>query len=228
MTRILEALASSVSSMFTDMVKDKVSMVLEVSDEVMKLEGKLHGIKDFVLADADRRSITDEHVRRFVGRLKDVMYDATDIMDLCQLKAMKKRRVESLPSGPRDVGHCNHFLFCLRNPLFAHDIGRRIRELNQRMDEIKKDAEVFNFMNLASYEDRRRMAVPRINATRKTAPGIDRLGVVGEKIKEDTRLLVEMLVEEKNDAGLSSSISSNIKIVAIVGVGGFGKTPLPI
>ncbi|CAL4900371.1 unnamed protein product [Urochloa decumbens] len=209
MAAVLDALASYVSRMLTDIVKDEVGMLLGVSGEIKNLEGKLHSLVAF-LADAERKRITDEHVQGWVGKLKNVMYDATDIMDLCQLEAMKRRQ-ESVPK-------C--FFLCLRNPVFAHNIGRRIRELNQCLDNIKKDAEVFNFINLASYEDHRRVA-PHL-AIQKTAPGIDRSAVVGE-IEENTRLLVDMLVKEDRT---NTKSNSNIKVVAIVGVGGIGKTTL--
>ncbi|KAL6630910.1 hypothetical protein ACP70R_028250 [Stipagrostis hirtigluma subsp. patula] len=219
MAAVLDALASYVSSILTDLVKDEVGMLLGVTGEIQKFDSKLRSLKDF-LADAERKRITDAHVQGWVGKLKDVMYDATDVMELCQLKAMKRQ--ESMPATDTDSGccSCSPLIFFLRNPRFTHDIGRRIRELNQRLDDIKKEAEEFNFINLAAYEDRRTV-VPR-RATRKTAPGFDRSAVVGEKIEDDTRSLVEMVVKEETH----TRSSSNIKVVAIVGVGGIGKTTL--
>ncbi|KAF0896598.1 hypothetical protein E2562_026301 [Oryza meyeriana var. granulata] len=61
------------------------------------------------------------------------MYDATDILELCQLKAI-------------GLGCCNPLLFCLWNPLFAHDIASRICILC-------KTGAGFNLMKLEGYPD---------------------------------------------------------------------------
>uniref|UniRef100_A0A453D4V5 NB-ARC domain-containing protein n=2 Tax=Aegilops tauschii subsp. strangulata TaxID=200361 RepID=A0A453D4V5_AEGTS len=55
---------------------------------------------------------------------------------------------------------------------------------------------------------------------RKTNPLLERSGVVGEKIEDDTRSLVQLLTKEVVDT------SESIMVFAIVGVGGIGKTTL--
>nr|UBY07102.1 NBS-LRR disease resistance protein [Dasypyrum villosum] len=57
------------------------------------------------------------------------------------------------------------------------------------------------------------------DARRETSGEFDRQGVVGEKIEEDTRKLVEMMLTEKES-------NDNIMVFAAVGVGGIGKTTL--
>lgn len=89
MAVVLEALASYVQNMLTQMTKEEVRMLLGVSDDMEKMNMKLEDLKKF-LADADRRNITEEHVQGWVKELKGAMYDASDILDLCQLKAMKR------------------------------------------------------------------------------------------------------------------------------------------
>ncbi|KAF7056728.1 hypothetical protein CFC21_064107 [Triticum aestivum] len=208
MAAVLDSLASYVADMVIEMAKEEVAMLIGVSGEIENLGIKLRDLKNF-LADADRRNITDDSVQGWVEELKRAMYDVTDILDLCQLKVMEQ--------GPsKDMGCLNPLLFCMRNPLHAHDIGSRIKTLNQKLDDIFKRGSSFNFIKLEAYQDR---MVTRSQAVdRKTDPLLERSGVVGEKIEDDTRALVKVLTEEVADD------SDSIMIVAIAGVGGIGKT----
>jgi len=186
----LDALASYLQVMLLEMAKEKVHLLLGVPNEIKKMGIKLGDLKRFI-ADADKRNISDESVQSWVRELRNAMYDATNILDLCQLKAMEQ--------GPsKDMGCFNPLLFCLRNPLHAHDIGNRIKNLNERLDDIEKRSKTFNFINLASYEDDKKKVESSLRARRETT-GEDELGVVGEKIEEDTRNLVDFLTKkEKN------------------------------
>ncbi|KAM0866894.1 hypothetical protein ACQ4PT_042336 [Festuca glaucescens] len=214
MAMVLDAFASYLQSMLTEMATEEVHMLLGVSTEIDKMKDKLKDLKNF-LADADKRNIKDTSVQEWVAQLKRAMYEAADILDLCQLKAMER--------GPstRDFGCFNPLLFCMRNPAHAHNIGTRIKELNKKLGTIKERGDAFNFINLGSYEDRN----SRVHAShsgirsRETYGDFDRSGVVGEKIEEDTRAIVDIMLTEKEG-------NANIMVVAIVGVGGIGKTTL--
>jgi hypothetical protein len=214
MAGVLDALASYIQSMLMQMAAEEVHMLLGVSSEIDNMGIKLRDLKNF-LADADRRNITDQSVQAWVQELRDAMYDATDILDLCQLKAMEQ--------GPRhDAGCFNPLLFCMRNPLHAHDIGKRIKNLNKKLDGIKSRSASFNFINLGTYEDRGRKMVSYGPRTCETSSGLDESGLVGEKIEEDTQNLVELLTMEDQ----THQLYNKIIVFAIVGVGGIGKTTL--
>jgi hypothetical protein len=106
----------------------------------------------------------------------------------------------------------------MRNPLHAHDIGIRIKALNEKLNGISMRGRSFNFVKLEGYQDLRTTG-PHA-ADRKTDPLLERSGMVGEKIEEDTQVLVDMLTKEVVEE------TGSIMVVTIVGVGGIGKTTL--
>ncbi|KAF8699056.1 hypothetical protein HU200_034747 [Digitaria exilis] len=209
MAAVLDAFAPYVKKLLADVAKEEVSMLLGVSGEITKLEDNMESIKAF-LADAERRRITDQSVQRWVSKLKNVMYDATDILDLCQLEADKQR-------GSTEEGWFQPLLFCLRNPVFAHKIGSQIKELNQRLENIHKEADRFKFnINLGSNPEPRKLTDAE-RSVQKTTSEFNESAIVGEKIEQDTTELAQLLTTGSNQ---------DIKVVSIVGTVGMGKTTL--
>ncbi|GJN20035.1 hypothetical protein PR202_gb07358 [Eleusine coracana subsp. coracana] len=214
MAVVLDAYACYVANLLMEMAREEVGVLLGVSSEIDSMGIKLGDLKN-LLADADRKSITDYRVQGWVRELKDAMFDATDILDLCQLRAM-----ECGPTTMSTASCCKSVLFCLQNPPFAHYIGGRIRVLNRKLDDIRERSAQFRFVNLVSYEDHNSKVTSHSAANRETTGEPFRPNVVvGEKIKEDTKGLVEMLTEKCGS-------SRDIMVVAVVGVGGIGKTTL--
>ncbi|WVZ48883.1 hypothetical protein U9M48_000278 [Paspalum notatum var. saurae] len=147
MAAVLDAFAPYVKKLITDMAQDEVSMLLGVSGEITKLGDNMESLKAFI-ADAERRRLTDKSVQRWVRKLKDTMYDATDIIDICQLEAERRKESggdDNIEQNNAPPGCFQSLIFCLRNPAFAHKIGSRIKELNQRLEAIYKEADRFKF-----------------------------------------------------------------------------------
>uniref|UniRef100_A0ACD5WPP9 Uncharacterized protein n=1 Tax=Avena sativa TaxID=4498 RepID=A0ACD5WPP9_AVESA len=220
----LDALAPYVKKMISDMAEEELSMLLGVEGEIRKLNGNLVYLQDY-LTDADRKRITDKSVKAWVGKLKDVMYEATDILELCQLEAMERPARGGASNSSSSIGgHMKKklqgcfqpLLFCLRNPVFAHETGSRIKKLNEELDSIRKDATKLNFINLGSYQERRKLTSPTC-LRNKTTSGFNKSEAVGENIEEDAEQLVQKLIAHDG---------RDFKVVAIVGQGGIGKSLL--
>ncbi|WVZ48864.1 hypothetical protein U9M48_000263 [Paspalum notatum var. saurae] len=188
MAAVLDAFAPYVKKLIADMAQEEVSMLLGVSGDITKLEDNMECLRVF-LADAERRRITEERVQIWVRKLKGAMYDATDIMDLCQLEV--ERRKESGGNGntppPPGCSRCSSACGIL--------IGSRIKELNQRLEGIHKAARDFSFnINLASYPEKQRALT---TASYQARSQIDESAIVGEQIERDTKELVQTTLAQK-------------------------------
>ncbi|KAL6870605.1 hypothetical protein ACP4OV_014453 [Aristida adscensionis] len=208
----LEAFASYLGGLLMAAAREEIGMVFGVSEEITKLKDTVISLKQF-LADAERKHITSRYVEGWVMRLKDAMYDATDIADLVQIKA--RERHTSMETSPSCL---SSFMFCLQDPLFANRIGSRIKALNQKIDGLLKEVPLLQLNTIISNNigDRKE--------TYKTAPRIVRGDAIGEKIKEDTRILVNKLTKEEIAGGISDG--NNVHVIAILGTGGIGKTTI--
>jgi hypothetical protein len=214
MAAVLDAMVSFVIDTLQKMAADEVDMLRGVPDEINKLEEKLQDLKA-VLADAERRRITDEAVQRWVLMLKDVMYEATDIHDICIIHAEEQH--ESIRG--EDFWRFNNLIAFMQNIFFTHDIGNRIKDLNKKLDSICESGAEFNFFRMEQNQERG-MATDH-PAGSKTSPVIERSSLVGKKIEEDTVDLVNMLTDER-----WSNHPDDYIVVAISGTGGIGKTAL--
>ncbi|KAJ4806693.1 Disease resistance protein (CC-NBS-LRR) [Rhynchospora pubera] len=220
MAMILDAFLRNFNSLVTKMMSDEVGMLLGIPGEIEKLGETVRDIQ-CVLSDAERKRNKNSAVERWLMQLKDVMYDADDLMDLCQIKAEDRRARYNHPSCSK-FGCGINLLSCFHNPVFAHEVGKKIKELNSRLDKIAKKKSDLGLIELQHVVGQGQSNVNwrRSDISLKTDSSVILADIVGDKIEEDTELLVKWLTTEE------MSVEENVKVFAVIGMAGIGKTTL--
>ncbi|KAG1326161.1 putative disease resistance protein RGA3 [Cocos nucifera] len=211
MAALVNAFVSKLCEMLSTYAKEEAVKILAVPDEIEKLQRRMERIQD-VLADAENRRFENQAINRWLNELRDLTYDADDIIDECRIEGEKLLGSNSSSSRCVESVRCRDPPIALLHKVrFRHEIGNRIRYLNLKLEELAKDKTDLHLAP-APRDDHYKRRI-----SNKTSPVFVQLDVVGEKIEDDTRMLVDLLIEEDK---------KNISVFAIVGMGGIGKTTL--
>ncbi|KAJ6844637.1 putative disease resistance protein RGA1 [Iris pallida] len=87
MAMILSSSVGLLGQKLAPLIVEEVSMLFGVKGELVKLQGKLQLIQS-VLEDAEKKAFHDAAIRRWTARLKDVIYDADDVIDEFRTKQL--------------------------------------------------------------------------------------------------------------------------------------------
>ncbi|XP_065000684.1 putative disease resistance protein RGA4 [Musa acuminata AAA Group] len=189
------------------MAKEKVDLVLGDPGEIQKLQDTLCNVQS-VLHDDKQRRIKDKAIKNWLMELKDVMYDADDVLDEWRTAAEKCTPGESPPK--RFKGDILSIFAGLSDEVkFRNAVGVKIKDLNDRLKEISDRGSKLQ-LHVSAAEPR---VVPRVS--RITSPVMES-DMVGQRLEEDAKALVEQLTKQDP--------SKNVVVLAIVGIGGIGKT----
>ncbi|KAK3149690.1 hypothetical protein QOZ80_3AG0220980 [Eleusine coracana subsp. coracana] len=228
MAAVLGAFASKLAFIMMGMAKEKVEMLLGVPGEITKLQTTM-GDLSRILADADRTRIQGSATEGWVRELKDAMYDADDILDLCQIMECGEDPTTTTAATPKTISRRWNIqkFFCFRHPVVAHEIGKKIQALNKRLLDISERSSRFGFLiqqiNSSSGHSTNTAATSSLlHCNRMTGPSIIKSAIVGEKIEQDTKKIVDLLLVK-----VDTRVEENTVVAAaITGAGGIGKTTL--
>ncbi|XXG85004.1 hypothetical protein AAC387_Pa11g0184 [Persea americana] len=199
---VLEGLLSKLSSP----ILDEFGLLWGVKKEKQKLQSNLSRIKA-VLEDAERQQIDLMTDKDRLGKLKDVAYDAEDLVDEFLVEAMR-RKVENHDGMGRKVGN----FFSPANPLaFRFKIAHKMKELRVRIEELAEENS--NFQSLEGVA----RSQPRISTRRETGSSVPDSGVRGRDYEKEN--LIDSLIS-------NSEKEEVLSVIPIVGMGGLGKTTL--
>nr|XP_048330703.1 disease resistance protein RGA2-like [Ziziphus jujuba var. spinosa] len=182
----------------------EIALFWGVEDELGQLEGTISIIKS-VLVYAEKQQLQDEQIRTWLERLEDVVYEADDLADEFSTEALR-RQVMTRNSMAKQVR-----IFCSSSNRFAfrHKMGKKIRDLREKLDAIADDKK---FHLEKGLQDTQVMIGEWKEHSFEREENI--VGRNAEKIDIKKRLF-----DLKAD-------HENIGIISIVGAGGLGKTTL--
>ncbi|OEL15664.1 Disease resistance protein RGA2 [Dichanthelium oligosanthes] len=228
MAAVLEALVPKLAGILAGMAKEEMEMLVGAPGEITKLEENLGRFRSF-LADADKRrthdSPADLWADRWVRELKDAMYDADDILDLCQI--LEQGEDPMLAKKPAPWRRNIPLLFCFSNQFVPHQIRIAIKSLNQRLEDIAERSSHFGLIRQAVNSSSHFGLIGKAGRRRIEWAPMQR-DVVGEKIEADTKKLVDLLLVKEVDSPTRSDIDNVVVAAAITGACGTGKTTLAL
>ncbi|XP_031478212.1 disease resistance protein RGA2-like [Nymphaea colorata] len=187
------------------LIEEEIRLLCMVNDELDKLKGELETIHE-VLVDAEKRQFSTDGLKLWLEKLKDAAYDAEDVIDIFRARAQRSRTTATPV--------CKTILSFIKQVIIRHDIGNRIKDIKQRLDDISKEKERYN---LHKYQ--RSVETGAINRNnRQTTAAMIEAEIVGRI--DDGKTVVDWLVKELDGS------DGSLPVVSIVGMGGLGKTTL--
>ncbi|CAL4926748.1 unnamed protein product [Urochloa decumbens] len=141
---MLEAFALRLAAMLFHMARQETDTLLGVPGGISNLQ-RLFSDLSTILVDAERNQICGDNgaLGNWVSELRDAMYDMDNILDKWQIMYWGEG-----PSSPSMLESFKiSLLFCCCNPGGTYKIGRKIRVLNNRLEDIMQRSQHFNFIS---------------------------------------------------------------------------------
>ncbi|KAF2308002.1 hypothetical protein GH714_034217 [Hevea brasiliensis] len=160
-----------------------------------------------VLLDAEEKQVSNNDVRVWLIKLKDVLYDAEDVLDEFECETQRKQLLKLYGSTTKKVGR----FFSSSNPFaFSFKMGHKIKQIREQLDEIASHKAKFHL----NIRDEGRGSMPKERAMTHSFVNVS--DIIGrDKDKEN---IIRLL--QKPNGG------EKIDVIPIVGIGGLGKTAL--
>uniref|UniRef100_A0A1D1XTC8 Disease resistance RPP13-like protein 4 n=1 Tax=Anthurium amnicola TaxID=1678845 RepID=A0A1D1XTC8_9ARAE len=197
---MVDAVVSVLLEKLVGFLSEEGLIILEFQDQFKEMKRQLRLMLSF-LKDADRMRRNVDTLRAITDELRELVYDAEDILAACSTAASGEQKKASgccsIGVSPTEI-------------LFRSQTGRRLREINRKIKQIKEDMMPFLSPSLAIQSG---STDEFSNDVRRwSSPVFDQTQIVGlegdaDKIK-----------------GWLFGPSSSTSVVAIVGMGGLGKT----
>ncbi|MBA0861435.1 hypothetical protein Goshw_027807, partial [Gossypium schwendimanii] len=185
----------------------QIGLLWNLKDDVDGLKSIVCTIKAGLL-DAEERSVTDNLVKDWLEKLKDVLYDADDLLDDFSTEDLRK----NLMSGNKLTKEVRLFFSSSNQFAYSLKMGRKIKAIKARLASIQSEANTFRFM----VRDRPAETSFMTKKRQQTHSFEREDEIIGRD--DDKAALLKLVLEFQSE--------ENVYIVPIMGLGGLGKTAL--
>lgn len=197
---VVSVVVETLLGVLAPLVLEQVVLPFGVRKQLGDLKDKLSDIQA-VLSDAEEQERESPAVKNWLTKLKDAVNDADDLLDQIATEELRSQ----VEGGSVEQKVYN--FFSSFNPLaIRYKIGHRIKNIMERLDEIATSMRSFHFL-----------VSPLVwqveHNHRETHSFEDSIHVIGRDHERETIL-----------GHLLSSSNQDVTVIAIVGIGGLGKT----
>jgi Leucine-rich repeat (LRR) protein len=165
------------------------------------------------LDDAEAKQLGDSSVKVWLAKLKDVFYDVDDLLDDFYTRAIRSKAESKCP--PKILWgkvHAQTPSSHWQGHLYGYKMKRKFRFIQQKLDQIAMERDALGLQMLSG------TSRPEVAVRPESTSLVDSSMVFGREGDRDE--IVRLLLSD------NGSISSNVSVVPIVGMGGIGKTTL--
>uniref|UniRef100_A0A2N9G580 Disease resistance protein RGA3 n=1 Tax=Fagus sylvatica TaxID=28930 RepID=A0A2N9G580_FAGSY len=201
MTEFAFSVAEKVIEKLGSLAYEEICSAWGISSDLKSLELTMSTIQA-VLLDAEEKQVKNRGLTVWLEQLKDVFYDAVDVLDEFECEALRRQVVKTHGSAPGQV--LSSF-----NPLgFSRKMSQKINGIRERLEEIAKHRAQFLLVE--------RLDDKRIVQREMTHSFVRDSDVIGRD--DDKEKIIDLLMHPGDDG--------TVPVISIVGIGGLGKTTL--
>ncbi|XP_040990974.1 putative disease resistance protein RGA3 [Juglans microcarpa x Juglans regia] len=118
---------SEIFRIVSSLISGEYSLIHGVKEDLERLSSHLTSIKA-VLEDAEKKQLNQQHLKDWLEKLQEVVFDAEDVLDTFATDAKVRRRFQTP----------------LSNTAYKHDVANKIKVISRRFDVISTEKERFH------------------------------------------------------------------------------------